>query len=71
MMLINCTGCGTLIVNVSKYGGDLCSQCQHRQMEESRAIKDYLLDHPKASMIEVYHHTRIPLKRIRKIVQHD
>ncbi|MDD9267936.1 hypothetical protein ACFPES_12940 [Paenibacillus sp. GCM10023248] len=66
MSLRNCETCG--IVFVSQYE-KLCITCSQQFLAESHKVKDFVRHHPRATLIEVYHQTGVPLKTIKHLMQ--
>lgn len=66
MGVINCSDCG--IVILKKYI-DLCSDCIKHQREDLMKIKEYLVVHQSANVIEVMHSTGLTLNRIRELTK--
>lgn len=65
MNLINCTDCGRLLVSSFE---KQCRSCMQLYLEDTLKIKHFLSANPKASMMDVYRQTGVPLKRIRELV---
>ncbi|WP_055107898.1 hypothetical protein [Paenibacillus ihumii] len=64
MALVNCDKCGVLMVWTPTY---LCSECLKRQLEDVNKVKDYLAEHPRASVMEVERKTKVSLKTIQEL----
>ncbi|AZK47297.1 hypothetical protein [Paenibacillus lentus] len=64
MALINCDKCGVLMIWKSAH---LCSDCLRLQFEEVNKVKDYLAEHPQASIMEVERKTKVSLRTIQEI----
>ncbi|WP_248928797.1 hypothetical protein [Paenibacillus hamazuiensis] len=64
MNLTNCACCGKLLLTGYE---KRCRDCMQLYLEDSRKIKQFLLTHPRASVIEVCNQTGISLKRIKEV----
>lgn len=45
----------------------LCSECLRFQLEEVNKVKDYLAEHPQASIMEVERNTKVSLRTIQEM----
>ncbi|WP_166238248.1 hypothetical protein [Paenibacillus turpanensis] len=66
MSLTNCIYCGAVLVESYT---SCCKGCVPLHLERARMVKQYMLSNPRASMIDVYHGTGVPLKTIKEIVR--
>lgn len=66
MSLRNCETCGILFA--SKFE-DMCKSCTQQLLVESHKVKDFVRNHPGATLIEVYHQTGVPLKTIKHLMR--
>jgi hypothetical protein len=66
MNLMNCSGCGKLQL---KSFSSLCQDCLQGHREDSHKLRAYLKENPRASVLEVYQETGIPLKTIHELVK--
>ncbi len=66
MGVINCSDCGLVILK--KYI-DLCNDCIKLQRDDLTKIKEYLVIHRNASVIDVMHNTGLTLNRIRELTR--
>lgn len=64
MALINCDKCGVLMIWKPAH---LCSDCLRFQLEEMNKVKDYLAEHPQASILEVERKTKVSLRIIQEM----
>ncbi|MNJ57451.1 hypothetical protein [Paenibacillus bouchesdurhonensis] len=64
MALINCDKCGALMIWKPTH---LCSECLRFQLEEVNKVKDYLAEHPQASIMEVERNTKVSLRTIQEM----
>ncbi|GAA0135396.1 hypothetical protein YSY43_22360 [Paenibacillus sp. YSY-4.3] len=64
MALINCDKCGALMVWKRTH---LCSECLKLQLEDVYKVKDYLAQHPQASVMEVERQTKVSLRTIQEM----
>lgn len=63
MSLSNCVRCGKLFAQVRK--SDMaCNDCFDLHETEFHLCKEYLRNHPSASITELSENTRIPLQRL-------
>lgn len=66
MSLINCKRCGTLIpANASK----LCPECTEAEGQEYHSVRDYVKQHPSASVMQVSKATGVTVPRIYELVR--
>ncbi|AKL93767.1 flagellar operon protein [Clostridium aceticum] len=61
MDLRNCASCGRAFAYT---GSDVCSRCDSTVEDDYKKVRDYLYDHPGASIIEVSEATEVTEKRI-------
>ena len=62
-MMKNCVRCGSLFAY--QFGAPICENCQNEEEEEFKKVKEYLYDHPGASMVELVNVLEIKMERIR------
>lgn len=65
MSMINCLDCGKLII--PRHTEKLCPDCELIQKERAFAIKAYIYHNPRATRMEVYMETGIPLRIIDRL----
>jgi phage FluMu protein Com len=65
MSIINCLDCGKLMI--SKYTEKLCPDCELIQKERVYIIKAYIYNNPRATRMDVYLETGIPLRIIDRL----
>ena len=46
-----------------------CDRCAKVHLERTRTVKAYLSEHPRASLIELYQATGVPLRTLKEIVR--
>ena len=63
--LIACRRCGVIMMKLSR---DICQKCYLEEEEDFNKVKDYLRDHPGASMKEVAVGTSVAESLIEKFV---
>ncbi|MEB3104021.1 hypothetical protein [Ferviditalea candida] len=68
MKITNCPVCGKFHTGERSYSG-LCIDCAEIHLQHSHKIKDYLQQHPFASVMEVYFNTGVPLRSIREVMK--
>jgi len=61
----NCKRCGRLFNYIG--GRPICQDCKKQDEEEFKRVKEYLYEHPKASIIEVSNALDISVQKIRAI----
>ena len=66
MGVINCMDCGKVILK--KYL-DLCNTCMESQKKDLIIIKEYLVTHKSANVMEVIENTGLSLTRIREVTR--
>jgi len=59
----NCRRCGKIFNYIS--GPPICSECKQEDEANFRKVKEYLYDHPKASLFEVSRELEISVKQIK------
>lgn len=64
MGIMNCLNCGKVILETRI---DLCKDCLREQEKDFRRVKDYLLAHPRASLMEVIQRTGVSLKTVKEL----
>ena len=69
MELINCKKCGRVFG--SEFGEQHCSKCRGNTDEDFRKVKDYLYDHPGATVQEVAEETNVDEKLIIKFLKQE
>lgn len=63
MEVINCKKCNRLFQYVA--GRRICPACKDEEEKEFKKLKDYLYDHPKATMLEISEATEISVSTIQ------
>lgn len=61
--ILNCKRCGKIFSYIG--GAYLCNNCKKQDEEDFKRVKDYLYDHPKASIYEVSKELDIGVERIK------
>jgi len=61
--ILNCKRCGKIYSYIG--GAYLCNDCKRQDEEDFKRVKDYLYDHPKASIYEVSKELDIGVERIK------
>ncbi len=69
MDLINCKKCGRLFG--SENGEVHCSKCRDNDDEDFKKVRDYLYDHPGASVQEVSEETEVSEQKIIKFLKQE
>lgn len=64
MGIMNCLKCGMVILETRIH---LCNDCFREQEEDFRRVKDYLLAHPRSTLMDVMQHTGVSLKVIKEL----
>ncbi|HZG85671.1 hypothetical protein [Paenibacillus sp.] len=67
MSLDNCSGCGKLVLK--KPGHLFCPSCMAAQSESLWKIKDYILRHPLATILDIHRDTGVSLKAIQDFIK--
>ncbi len=67
MELSNCKKCGKLFS--PKVSEEVCPVCRDEEEEKFQKVKDYLWDHPKATVEEVHEETGVEEELIIKFVK--
>jgi hypothetical protein len=65
MNLSNCSKCGKLQLKNSE---TLCKDCLQLHIEDTRAIKDFLLQNPRANIMDLAKQTGFSLKKVNQLV---
>ena len=63
MEVINCKKCNRLFQYIA--GRMICPICQEEEEKEFKLLKEYLYEHPRATMIEVSEATGISIQAIK------
>lgn len=66
MEMVNCMICGR--VTLDRHG-ECCEQCREVHRDYYSQIREYIKQHPQASIIDVRQATGIPLQVIMRILQ--
>ncbi|SDE30131.1 hypothetical protein SAMN02799630_05095 [Paenibacillus sp. UNCCL117] len=66
MQLSNCSGCGKLQLNSSPA---LCKDCFKQHLDRSHRVKAFLTKNPRASLMDVCHHTGLSLRVVNEVVR--
>ena len=66
MEVINCKKCNRLFQYIA--GRMICPICQEEEEKEFKLLKEYLYEHPRATMIEVSEATGISLFKLLSII---
>jgi len=66
---MNCKGCGRLFNRISNE--KLCPACQQALEDKFQEVKQYLADHPSASMDEVSKENEVSAKQIKQWVREE
>jgi hypothetical protein len=64
MSIKNCSLCGQVFL--SSYE-KVCKSCIQLHLKETRKVKDFMKVNPRASLIEVYQQTGVPLRTIKEL----
>lgn len=59
----NCKKCNKIFNYIG--GAQICPDCKQEDEEDFKKVKEYLYDHPKASMYEVSKELNISIQRIK------
>lgn len=59
----NCRRCGKIFNYIG--GAPICHDCRRQDDEEFKKVKEYLYDHPRASIIEVSKELEISVQKIK------
>lgn len=65
MTMCNCVQCGQLFISAKDVR---CKSCVQLHLNETRKVKDYVQRNPKASLMEVYNHTGVPIRTIKELI---
>lgn len=63
MVMRNCARCGALFAYA--LGAPICSDCKDKDEEDFKRIKDYLYEHPGATLIELCNVLEMKMEKIR------
>jgi len=63
----NCKRCGRLFNYIG--GRPICQDCKKQDEEEFKRVKEYLYEHPKASIIEVSNALDISVQKIKSYLR--
>ncbi|MCC5910837.1 MAG: MerR family transcriptional regulator [Clostridiaceae bacterium] len=66
MELRNCTSCGRTF---AYSGSEICSRCGNTDEEDFQKVKEYLYDHPGATIVEVSEETEVSEKKILRYLR--
>lgn len=67
MDIRNCKRCNRLFQYIT--GRMICPACKEEEEKDFQKVKDYLYEHPKASMAEVSQETGVPLSEIKHFLR--
>lgn len=70
MSSITCKNCGLLLKGNDKIQG-YCPACQPRLKEEFLILKEFLQNHPNASIMDVVNETSLSLRTVRRFVEEE
>ncbi len=65
----NCKSCGRLFNYLT--GAPICPSCQKKLEEKYQKVKEYIYDHPKASISEVAEENEVSVNQIKKWVREE
>ena len=65
----NCKGCGKLFNYMS--GAQLCPECRAKLEKKFSSVKDYIGEHPQASISQVAEDMDVSVKQIKQWVKED
>lgn len=68
MELSNCRSCGKLILTKSSLFCEICNKAQKNDLQK---IKEYLLEHPQATLMEIHEFTGVTLKAIKELIMEE
>jgi flagellar operon protein (TIGR03826 family) len=63
----NCRRCGKIYSYIG--GVPLCNECKRQDEEDFKRVKEYLYDHPKATIYEVSNELDISVQRIKNYLK--
>ena len=69
MNVDNCKGCGRL--KLKKPGHLFCADCMSAQSDDLRKIKEYILRHPLATVLDIHREAGVPIKAIHDFIRDD
>jgi ribosomal protein L37E len=62
----NCTRCGQLIFHSRS---SFCKPCLEEQKPDIEKVRDYLMTHSNATLLEVHNETGIPLQTLQALIK--
>ncbi|MEX1030772.1 MAG: hypothetical protein WDZ91_12125 [Paenibacillaceae bacterium] len=65
MSMSNCLDCGKLMI--TRNSEELCPDCEFIQKERAYTIKAYIYNNPRATRMDIYLETGIPLRVIDRL----
>jgi len=65
-----CIVCQCFFVK-EKYDQKMCKSCQERDKEDYKIVKEYLMNNHKASIMNIYLDTKIPIKTIERFLNEE
>ena len=65
----NCKGCGKLFNYMS--GAQLCPECRAKLEKKFSSVKDYIGEHPQASISQVAEDMDVSVKQIKQWVKEE
>ena len=69
MHIQNCRGCGRLFNALSRE--QLCPECRKKLDEKFQQVKEYLREHPNATVDDVARNNEVSVKQIRQWVREE
>ncbi|OCT14335.1 hypothetical protein A8709_26280 [Paenibacillus pectinilyticus] len=66
MSLCNCDKCGRLFL--AKWESR-CTSCSQLVLKDTHKVKDFVREHPRATLIEIYNMTGVPLQTIKELMR--
>ncbi|HOA79460.1 MAG TPA: MerR family transcriptional regulator [Defluviitaleaceae bacterium] len=68
MQVRNCIRCGKLFNYIGK---PICYECIQQDEKDFEKVKEYIYDHPKATITEVSKQTGVSVKKITKFLREE
>lgn len=68
MSVMNCMNCGK-VFNYYNFGPKICPDCKKKDEEDFKRVKDYLYEHPGASMTELANILEVSVAKIKRYLK--
>lgn len=63
-----CKICETFFIMTQK-GQEMCNSCYEQDVNQYRAVRDYLSENSHATIMDIYFNTKIPMKTLKRYIE--